>query len=380
MSFGSVIESGLDTGYYSSTQPMETMHPLLSLHSIFTKWAALSVLLGGAAGVCSFAHDATPRPTIGEIVRVDAAAADDVLPTDATIEVLASGLSWSEGPVWITTDPGQPGGGDYLLFSDVPRNQIMKWKEAEGLSIFLKPSGYTGLGEYSKEPGSNGLNLNPRGELVSCEHGDRRLAVLTRGGGKRTLADNFEGKRFNSPNDTTIDSGGNIYFTDPPYGLPKGTKDTEAREIPWNGVYKLATNGQVTLLTREMSFPNGIALSPDQKTLYISQSDPKAAIWKAFPIQADGTLGASRVIADVTAMAPNHRGLPDGMKVDKSGRLWASGPGGIHVMTAEGKLLARIDTKLACGNCCFGGDGSWLYICSDAFVVRVRTKVKGLGF
>src|SRR6185369_3380512 len=134
------------------------------------------------------------------------------------------------------------------------------------------------------------------------------------------------------------------------------------------------------LMTREMSFPNGIALSPDQKTLYVSQSDPQAAIWKAFPIQADSTLGPSRIVADVTAMAPQHRGLPDGMKIDSEGRLWATGPGGVHVITPDGKLLARIDTKMACGNCCFGGDGSWLYICSDAFLVRVKTNVKGLRF
>jgi gluconolactonase len=129
-----------------------------------------------------------------------------------------------------------------------------------------------------------------------------------------------------------------------------------------------------------MTYPNGITLSPDQKTLYVSQSDPKAAIWKAFPIQADGSLGASRVIADVTSMVPDHRGLPDGMKTDTAGHLWAVGPGGVHVMTPEGKLVARIDTKMACSNCCFGDDGSWLYVCSDAFVVRVKTKVKGNGF
>jgi gluconolactonase len=225
------------------------------------------------------------------------------------------------------------------------------------------------------------LNINSRGELISCEHGDRRVSVLTRGGGKRTLADNFEGKRLNSPNDSTIDKAGNIYFTDPPYGLPKGPQDTETREISWHGVYKIAPGGKVILMTKEMTFPNGITLSPDQKTLYVGQSDTKAAIWKAFPIMEDGSLGSSRVIADVTSMVSQHRGLPDGMKTDTSGNLWATGPGGVHVMTPEGKLLARIDSKMACGNCCFGGDdGSWLYICSDAFIVRVKTKVKGAGF
>jgi gluconolactonase len=344
-----------------------------------TKSFASLLGLGLAWSLAIFADDLTPRPTMGEILRFDPAA-DSLLAPDAKIEVLASGLDWSEGPVWIPKAETQVGGGGYLVFSDVPRNQVMKWKEGDGLTLFLKPSGYTGLGEYSPEPGSNGLNLNSRGELISCEHGDRRISVLTRNGGKRTLADNFEGKRFSSPNDSTIDRAGNIYFTDPPYGLPKGPQDTETREIPWNGIYKLAPNGKVTLMSKEMTFPNGIALSPDQKTLYVSQSDPKAAIWKAFPIEPDGSLGPSRVLADVTAMVSEHRGLPDGMKTDTAGHIWSAGPGGVHVMTAEGKLLARIDTKMACGNCCFGDDGSWLYICSDAFVVRVKTKAKGTGF
>lgn len=325
----------------------------------------------------ALADDLTPRPSMGEILRFEPAA-DALLAPDAKIEVLASGLDWSEGPVWIPKAAPQPGGGGYLVFSDVPRNQVMKWKEGEGMSVFLKPSGYTGVTDYSSEPGSNGLNLNSNGELISCEHGDRRVSVLTRGGGKRTLADNFEGKRFNSPNDCTLDKAGNIYFTDPPYGLPKGPADTETREIAWHGIYKVTPSGKVSLMSKEMTFPNGLTLSPDQKTLYVAQSDPKAAIWKAFPIQADGTLGTSRVLADATAMVASHRGLPDGMKTDNAGHIWATGPGGVHVMTPEGKLLARIDTKMACGNCCFGGeDGSWLYVCSDAFLVRVKTKVKG---
>lgn len=342
---------------------------------------ALAVLLGlGLARPALRADDLTPRPTIGEILRLDPGA-DALLPADARLEVLASGLDWSEGPVWIPAAATQPGGGGYVVFSDVPRNQVMKWKEGEGMSVFLKPSGYTGVVDYSGEPGSNGLNLNARGELVSCEHGDRRVSVMTRGGGKRTLADHFEGRRFNSPNDCTLDRAGNIYFTDPPYGLPKGPADTETREIAWHGVYRLSPDGRVTLATREMTFPNGITLSPDEKTLYVAQSDPRAAIWKAFPVRPDGTLGPSKVIADATAMVAGNRGLPDGMKTDTTGHLWATGPGGVHVMTPAGKLVARLDTKMACGNCCFGGeDGSWLYICSDAFLVRVKTKVKGKGW
>src|SRR5436190_6278310 len=294
---------------------------LCSLTKLFVACLGLTLICSAPA----FADDLTPRPTMGEILRLDPAA-DSLLPPDAKIEVLVTGRDWSEGPVWIPNSDTQPGGGGYLVFSDVPRNQVMKWKEGDGLSVFLKPSGYTGLGEYSPEPGSNGLNLNSKGELISCEHGDRRLSVLTRGGGKRTLADNFEGKRFSSPNDSTIDKAGNIYFTDPPYGLPKGPQDTEMREISWNGIYRIAPGGKVTLMSKDMTFPNGITLSPDQKTLYISQSDPKAAIWRAFPIQPDGSFGDSRVIADVTDMVPGHRGLPDGMKTDTDGHIWGTGP------------------------------------------------------
>jgi len=339
---------------------------------------ACIVLLCLAVGRTA-ADDLTPRPTMGEIIRLDAAA-DALLPANATIEVLASGLDWSEGPVWLPKTERQPGGGGFVVFSDVPRNKIYQWKEGAGLSVFLEPSGYTGLPGYSSEQGSNGLAINAAGELISCEHGDRRVSVLTHRGGKRTLADTIDGNRFNSPNDCTIDKRGAIYFTDPPYGLPEGAKDTKTREIAWHGIYRIAASGGVTLLSKEMTFPNGITLSPDEKTLYVAQSDPQAALWKAFAVKADGTLGPSRLLHDATAMVEKHRGLPDGLKTDVTGHIWATGPGGVHLISPDGKLLARIDTKMACGNCCFGGDdGSWLYICSDAFLVRVPTKTRGYG-
>lgn len=311
---------------------------------------------------------------MGEVVRMDPAL-DALLAPDAKLEVLAGGLNWSEGPVWSKELSA-------VLFSDVPENHVLKWKQGEGMSVYLKPSGFTGILPYSREPGSNGLTFNARGELCSCEHGDRRISVLTKGGGKRTIADNFEGKRFNSPNDLCFDAAGNLYFTDPPYGLPKGPEDTATRELSWNGVYRVSVDGKVTLLTKEMTFPNGIALSPDNKILYVAQSDGKAAVWKAFSLQADGTLGPSKVIADVTSMSQSgkYKGGCDGMKVDQQGNLWATGPGGVHVMTPQGKLLGRIETFMPSGNCCFGDDGSVLYICADAFLCRIRTKVKGCGF
>lgn len=322
----------------------------------------------------ALADDPTPRPTMGRITRDDPAL-DALLAPDAQLEVLASGLDWSEGPCWLPDRKA-------VVFSDVPANHVLQWKEGEGLSVFLKPSGYTGLGSYSREPGSNGLALHPSGQLAFCEHGDRRISILTTNGGKRTLADHFDGKRFNSPNDLCFDREGHCYFTDPPYGLPGGPGDTTVRELPWNGVYRIDPDGKVSLLTKEMTFPNGIALSPDQKTLYVAQSDGKAALWKAFPILPDRSLGPSRIVANVTEMAASgkYKGGCDGLKVDTAGNLWATGPGGVHIMSPDGKRLGLIETFLPNGNCCFGDDGSTLYICADAFLCRIRTKTKGCGF
>ena len=310
-------------------------------------------------------------PTLGKIVELDPGL-KDLLDEEAKIEVLCSGFDWAEGPVWIED-------GGFLLFSDIPPNKVMKWEEGKGVSTYLQPSGYTGKVDYGGEPGSNGLLLDSRGRLVSCEHGDRRVSALTEDGGKRTLVDNYRGKRLNSPNDAVFKPNGDLYFTDPPYGLPKRFADPR-RELDFCGVYRLEKNGKLTLLTKEMTRPNGIAFSPDEKTLYVAQSDPKAALWKAFPVKDDGTLGESRILYDVTSMVGRHRGLPDGMKVDQKGNIWATGPGGVHVLTPEGTPLGRIDTGEATANCGFGNDGSTLYLTADMYLCRIQTKVKGLGF
>lgn len=310
-------------------------------------------------------------PTLGNIVELDPRLWD-LLDKDAEIEVLCSGFDWAEGPVWVKD-------GDYVLFSDIPPNKVMKWEEGKGVSTYLFPSGYTGATDYGGEPGCNGLLLDSKGQLVSCEHGDRRLSVMTKDGGKRTLVDNYEGKRLNSPNDAVFKSNGDLYFTDPPYGLPNRWDDPR-RELDFCGVYRLAKNGTLTLLTKEMTRPNGIAFSPDEKTLYVAQSDPKAALWKAFPVKDDGTLGESQVLHDVTAMVGKHKGLPDGMKVDKAGNIWATGPGGVHVFAADGTPLGRIDTLEATANCGFGNNGSTLYLTADMYLCRIQTKVTGQGF
>jgi len=240
----------------------------------------------------------------------------------------------------------------------------------------MKPSGFTGVGAYSGEPGSNGLTLDPQGRLVLCEHGDRRVARVETGGGKKTLVDGYQGKRFNSPNDLVFKSNGDLYFTDPPYGLPKQAEDP-TRELDFCGVYRLTLDGKLTLLTRELTRPNGIAFSPDEKTLYVAQSDPKSAIIMAFPVQGDGTIGKGRILIDETATVGKVPGLPDGLKVDRAGNLFATGPGGVHVLSPEGKPLGRIETGEATANCAWGDDGSTLYITADMYLCRVKTKTKG---
>lgn len=310
-------------------------------------------------------------PTIGEVVREDPAF-DELVPRHARIEVLASGFEWAEGPLWMRD-------GEHLLFSDIPRNSIFKWSEADGLSLWMKPSGYTGVEDYGAEPGSNGLTLDPSGQLVLCEHGDRRVSRLTRGGGKVTLADRYLGRRLNSPNDVVFKSDGSLYFTDPPYGLPN-RGDDPLRELDFCGVYRLTPDGELALLHAELSRPNGLAFSPDERTLYVANSDPDHAIWKSFPVLDDGGLGDGVVFADVTDLVGAVPGLPDGMKVDCRGNVFATAPGGVHVYRPDGRLLGRIDTGIATANCAWGNDGRTLYLASDMYLCRIRTSTLGAGW
>ncbi|RPI24656.1 MAG: SMP-30/gluconolactonase/LRE family protein [Acidobacteria bacterium] len=308
--------------------------------------------------------------TIGTIERLDSQF-DRLVPKEAVLEKVAQGFEWSEGPVWLRQ-------GKFLLFSDIPNNVIVKWEEGKGTSEFLKPSGYTGSGSGSKEPGSNGLALDNQGRLIICQHGDRQIARLEKDGRKTVLAARYDGKRFNSPNDLVVRSNGDIYFTDPPYGLLK-LNDDPAKELDFNGVYRLSRDGKLTLLTREMSFPNGIAFSPDEKTLYVANSDPKRAIWMAFDVAADG-LKNGRVFFDATPWVGRYKGLPDGMKVDRNGFVFATGPGGVNVFSPQGKHLGRINPGEATANCGWGDDGSTLYITADMYLCRLKTATKGLGF
>jgi gluconolactonase len=314
----------------------------------------------------------TPLRTLGKIERLKPEF-DALIPADAKLEVLADGFTWTEGPLWM----GDKDSG-YLLFTDIPRNSIFSWSKFHGISLFMNPSGYTGVTYYGLEPGANGLLKDADGNLVMCEHGDRRVSVLTPNGGKRTLADNYQGKRLNSPNDGTLKSNGDIYFTDPPYGLPQRENDPR-RELDHFGVYRISKkSGELTLLTTELARPNGIGFSPDEKTLYVAQSDPKKAIWMSFPVKEDGTLGAGKLFYDATDQVGVHPGLPDGLSVDKKGNVWASGPGGIYVFNSSGVLLGRLYTGERTSNCCFGEDGSTLFITADSNLVRIRTSTIGL--
>ncbi|WP_013626447.1 SMP-30/gluconolactonase/LRE family protein [Rubinisphaera brasiliensis] len=334
----------------------------------------LSLLLLSFLSVHANAQDTLNFPTLGEVLRFDDAM-NDCVPADAKLEVIASGFDWTEGPVWV---PGEPG---FLLFSDIPQNAVYRWEEGEGISLFLSPSGYTGVADYGAEPGCNGLMLDLDGRLVSCEHGDRRVSVLTEAGGKRTIVDNYQGKRLNSPNDVVFDSKGNLYFTDPPYGLPERWED-ERRELDFCGVYRVkAGSNEAELVSKELDRPNGVALSPDGKTLYVAQSDPKAAIWKAFVVNSDGTLGKSRLLYDATKDVGKLPGLPDGMAVATDGTIFATGPGGVYVFTPEGKLLGRISTGERTANCTLGGpDGKTLYITADMYICRIQTNCAGVTF
>jgi gluconolactonase len=335
-----------------------------------------AVLLSIPLVACASTSARPEGRTLGSIDRKDPRL-DALLAPDARMEILAGGFDWTEGPVWVKD-------GGYLLFSVIPPNKVVKWKEGEGASIYLKPSGFTGERDLRYEPGSNGLAIDPKGNLVLCQHGDRRLArmdaPLSAPAPKfATLADRWQGKRFNSPNDLVYHSTGAIYFTDPPYGLAKQMEDP-SKELDFQGVYRLGIDGAVTLLTKEVTRPNGIAFSPDEKTLYVASSDPKKAVWHAFAVKADGTLGDGRIFADFTAQVGKVKGLPDGLKVDQAGNLWATGPGGVLVFSRDGAHLGTLLTGQATSNCGWGDDGSTLYITADQYLVRIRTKTRGLRF
>jgi gluconolactonase len=335
------------------------------------------LLLVAIFATCPIAQAQLSSPrTMGIVERLDPEV-DELIPDDARMEVIGEGMQWSEGPVWMKD-------GKFLLFSDVLTNTIWRWDEKYGCLPYLTPSGYTGDVPRGAEMGSNGLDVDLQGRLLLCQHGDRRVARLDRLGLPRqkfvTVADRYDGKRFNSPNDLVVHSSGAIYFTDPPYGLEK-EMDDPAKEIPFQGVYRVAPDGIVTLITKELERPNGIALSPDEKTLYVSNSFPKRMIWMAYPVKEDGSIGEGKEFFDgAETLRRWQRGSADGMTVDEHGNVWATAPGGVIVLTPEGKHIGSLITTQRTANVAFGEDGSTLFIAADDYVLRIRLSTKGLGF
>jgi gluconolactonase len=314
-----------------------------------------------------------PRPGRAPIIRSLDPRFERLVPRGAMLEKIVDDHGWVEGPVWVRD-------GGYLLFSDVVKNSIYKWKEGEGERVFLQPSGYTGAVPFKgPEPGSNGLALDPTGRLVFAQHGDRRISRREADGDLTVLVDRYQRKRINSPNDLVFSSNGDLYFTDPPFGLP-GTFNDPDKELPFQGVYRLGRDGTLTLLTSELSAPNGIAFSPDERTLYVSNADRKRLVWMAFPVESDGTLGRGRLLYDGTESTRTRRGTADGMKVDVHGNVFGAAPGGVYVFTPSGTLLGWFDFGGNVGNVAWGEDGSTLFIAANAAIYRIRLATKGAGF
>lgn len=288
-------------------------------------------------------------PAFGACVDVNGAGA----------QKLAGGMKFIEGPVWV---PGPGDAGGFLVFSDIPANALMKWDpaaaDAQKLSRYREPSDYT-----------NGNAIDAQGRLLHACHGRRALLRTTADGKTETLADKFEGKALNSPNDLVLAGDGAVYFTDPPYGVPKG----QPRELDFHGVYRLSADGKsLTLLSRELNFPNGVALSPDGKTLYVARSDPKQPVIRAFAVQADGSVDAGKDLCKL------ERGSPDGIRVDAEGRIWSSGGDGVSVFSPAGELLGKILVPEAPANLAFGGkDGRTLFITARTGLYVIPVKVTG---
>jgi gluconolactonase len=309
---------------------------------------------GIAMGVLALAGSSYGQDSAGTVQSVSPELSR-IVPAGAKIEKLAGGFKFTEGPVW--TREG------FLAFSDIPNDAILKWDpKSRTVSDYRKPS-----------QGANGNTLDSQGRMVSCEHAGRRVARTGRDGKLETVVDRYEGKRFNSPNDVIFKSDGAMYFTDPPYGLPK-QDDDPAKEQKHNGVYRLK-GGKVSLLATDLQRPNGLAFSPDEKTLYVANSDSARKLWMAYPVQADGTLGAGKVFFDVTSSQED--GLPDGMKVDKAGNLYCTGPGGIWIFNPAGKHLGTIKPTEVPANCAWGDDGKTLYMTARTGLYRIRLSVAG---
>ncbi|UZD22664.1 SMP-30/gluconolactonase/LRE family protein [Algoriphagus halophytocola] len=307
-------------------------------------------------------------PQVGSL-RAESEDFYKLISKDAQIEVLAAGFDWTEGPLWLESEQA-------LIFSDVPQNKVWKWSEEDSISLYLEPSGYLGDREGKREPGSNGLILDHEGNLILCQHGERRIAkmlapIATPTADYEELTGAYEGDKFNSPNDLVMNQSEQLFFTDPPYGLD----DWDPKELDFQGVYRLDQSGELILLIDSLSRPNGIGLSPDERTLYVAQSDPGKARYYAYTLDEKGKVTSGKILLDATGSVGSGKpGLPDGLTVDKAGNLFASGPGGIWVISAEGDHLGTIVTGQNTSNCTFDTEENYLYMTADNFLMRIKMK------
>ena len=290
---------------------------------------------------------------------------DNLIEKSAKIEILADGFEWSEGPVWSSQL-------NSVLFSDVPENVIYSWNEDKGLETFTRPIGYSGKVPNLKKAGTNGLTIDADGNLIICMHGDRKITRLEKLNINRkvTLVNSFDGNLLNSPNDLVYDSKGNLYFTDPPYGLLEGDND-KLKEIEFNGVYKVSPNGDIEVLVKNLTRPNGISISNDEKILYVANSDKNNPVIMQYDLSEEGAKNPS-IFFDGRELTKKDIGLFDGLKVHPTGNVFATGPGGVLVIKENGDHIGTIRTEVRTANCAFDENFQYLYMTSDMFLTRIK--------
>lgn len=336
-----------------------------------------SVFIAGlfAAFSCSDPATTKTKPAmqtnIPVIIQYDAEL-EQVIDTSLKPQVIAEGYEWSEGPLWLEAS-------QQLLFSDVPRNTVYAWSEEKGVSVYLQPSGYTGREVLpNKEPGSNGLTLDPGGRLVLCQHGNRQLAFMDAPLDHpapvfQAIATHYNGKRFSSPNDCVFSQNGELYFTDPPYGLSTQDDRAPEKEVPFNGVYKVKKNREVLLLAGSISRPNGLAFLPGERQLIVACSDPDRPVWYLFDVEGDRLVN-ERLFYDASGYDPSWNGLPDGLKVNRKGYVFATGPGGVYIFNGSGKKLGLIHTRGPASNCALDAAEKTLFVTNDNDVLKISLK------
>ncbi|GAB2834830.1 SMP-30/gluconolactonase/LRE family protein [Ferruginibacter profundus] len=322
-------------------------------------------------GVVLFCYQSVAQNKfIGNVERIDPAL-DAVIMPGAKAEIIAEGFKWSEGPLWVEKI-------NALIFSDVPENKIYKWTAAKGKELYLTPSGYTDTVKRGGEMGSNGLLLNNKGRLVLCQDGNRQMGIMNAPLDKPapdfiTIAATYKGKRFSSPNDAVYNKAGELFFTDPPYGLETKSDTDPKKEIPFNGVYKVKKNGEVILLVDSIPRPNGIAFLPGEKKLIIACSDSKKPNWYVYDVKGDA-LTNGKIFYSSIGSPKGERGAPDGMKVDSKGNIFASGPGGIWIFNSQAKLLGKLHLTEQASNCALSTDEKILYITNNMQVLKFKMR------